>query len=402
MRHVAAWCQQLLITGGIKSLQAALKDKSDSSAIPIMRSPDAYLLQEKMLASVHNYILSVFKSPRWSFSSPDLLDPTGSTHTDTDWKRLSDQVWGAGCLFREATQDGGSMKLRRILLDMENVVGTPDPQFMVRIWRICRYLHGICTSTGDEDHLKARFLHRFRELLRTSNGEASPIFQFFDALASMDMNCFLRALRIGNLRALHTFEQTIGPGHPMILTMWVYYSKQWRVAEQSYEKIIEYYNCALQTADASLGSESDTAISILHDYTYFVYYGGSRRDNTQAAILATQLYDRTYPHMLDSPCNWNNKTQYFTFASQILAEYWFLQGIPYWATGYIEKASSLLQVSDRECQIRARMLLGKLRGWLIRWGSLDEAQRVKQRQVNLMASIDELLQREIQDYPPDV
>ncbi|KAL5050855.1 hypothetical protein BDW71DRAFT_215963 [Aspergillus fruticulosus] len=384
----ARWFRLLLSSVLVGHLRAVLKDKSNSTTVPIIRSPDAYLYQERMLAS----------SSRWSFGSPDMLDPTGSTETDRCWKRLSDQVWGAGSLFREKFRDGGRMKLRRVVSDMEQIVGSKDPQFMVRIWRICRYLHGIRCSTRDEDPLEARFLHHFRDLLRVKKGERSPVFRFFDALCAMDTDCFLWALRMGNWRAIQCFEHNIGPGHPLVLTMWVYYSKQWRVADGGYDKVIEYYSNALQAADKHLGQNSDTAISILHDYTYFVHY--SARGSTLAATLATDLYERTWTHMLITPCTWNNKTQYFTFASQILAEHWNINGNQWYARGYIEKATGLLEAADRECQVRAGMLLGRLHHWLKRWGDPEEAQRVKERQTEMKESVERLLQREIQENLP--
>ncbi|KAL4901745.1 hypothetical protein BDW74DRAFT_187157 [Aspergillus multicolor] len=391
-----AWFELLLQDCFVQDLRAAMKDKSASWAVPIIRSPDSYLHQEKMLASVHDYIFSIFKSPNWTFTSTDMLDPTGSTDTDRAWKRLSDQVWGAGSLFRGPSRNAGSTKLKRIILDMEQIVGSDDPQFMVRIWRICRYLHGICASTGDERHLKAHFLHRLRDSLKARTGERSPVFRFFDALSSMDTDCFLWALRIGNWRAMQCFERVIGAGHPLVLTMWVYYSKQWRVADKSYGEIIEYYSNALQSADESLRRDSDTAISILHDYTYFVHYSAAGKANAQAATLANDLYERTWTRMLDANCTWDNKTQYFTFASQVLAEHWNALGNWYNASGYLEKASGLLQVADRECKVRAGMLLGRLQRWWEHWGRPEEAEGVRQRQEALQASVDRLLQEEIQ------
>lgn len=397
---IGAWTAILGDEEWANKFQKALEDKEYARTVPTISDPRGYQLQERMLASVNDYIFYLFQGRNWKFNSTEMLDPTGYTSGGTGWKQLSDQVWGAGSLFREGNPDAGTIKLGHVRRAIRTAVMVDSPQLMSRLWRICRYLYGICTSTKDDAHLKAGFLVNLRNALGTTKGKHDPVFKVLEALAEMDMDCFLWALRIGHLRTLQSFEHFLGPGHPVVLSMWVYYMKQWQLGNVNHEMIAQYYQSALETADTITGPTSDTAISILHDYTYFIYYSATSKTSSEISALGMKLYDRSSSR-ITQPCTWNNETQYFAFASQILAGYWFVQDKEEWGKAYIEAGVQRLQGPDRECQIRAAMLLGQLRRWLLRWNRLGEAEEVQNRISALEESINCLLEEEIRVSSPE-
>lgn len=392
--RIGAWTAILSDNRWTADFQDALEDKEYARTVPIISDPRGYRLQEKMLSSVNDYIFYLFQGRKWRFNSTEMLDPTGYTSGGPGWKQLSDQAWGAGSLFREGNSAAGTMKLGQVRRAIRTAVMVDSPQLMSRLWRICRYLYGIFTSTRDDAHLKASFLVYLRNALDATKGEHDPVFKVFEALAEMDMDCLLWALRIGHLRTLQSFEHFVGPGHPVVLSMWVYYAKQWKTGNVNHEIIAQYYESALETADRTTGPTSDTALSILHDYTYFIYYSATSKNSGEISDLGMQLYDRASSR-ITQPCTWNNETQYFVFASQVLAGYWFARDHEEWGEAYIEAAVHRLQSSDRECQIRAAMLLGQLRRWLLRGNRLEEAQEVQRRVSALQESIDSLLEEEM-------
>lgn len=267
---VLVWFDLLRNDQWLDILKRALRDKWYYEDIQTTRTPDVYLSQERMLASVHDYIIAFFKSHKGAFSSIVALDPSGATEADRTWKYLSDQVWGAGSLARQGDFTAAVSKLRVINEHMETALETDNPQMMVRIWRICRYLVGLGDSLKISSLITQYFLNHFRDLLKKKKGIHAPSFQLFNALSMMTPDSLMYTLRIGHLRAMQSFEAIIGTGHPIVLSMWVYYAHQWKLGYMPQNIIIEYYNIALETSGKELGRTSDTAISILHDYLYFV------------------------------------------------------------------------------------------------------------------------------------
>ncbi|OJJ00811.1 hypothetical protein ASPVEDRAFT_165930 [Aspergillus versicolor CBS 583.65] len=391
---IGAWTAILANKKWTADFRKALEDNEYARTVPTISDPRGYQLQERMLASVNDYIFYLFESQKWKFNSTEMLDPAGYTSAGTGWKQLSDQVWGAGSLFREGNSDAGMIKLGQAQRAISAAVMDDSPQLMWRLWRICRYLYGICVSTKDDAHLKARFLVYLRDVRAATKGDHDPVSRVFDALAEMDMDCLVWALRIGHLRTLQSFQNFVGPGHPVVLSMWVYYMKQWNIGNVNHGMITQYYQSALETADRLTGPASHTAISILHDYTYFIYYTTDKKCSMEISDLGMRLYNRALSK-LSQPCIWSNETQYFAFASQILAEYWFLQNNEELGRPYIYVGVQRLQGPDRECQIRAAMLLGQLRRWLLRWNRIGEAEEVRESISALKESMDGLLQDEI-------
>lgn len=84
--------------------ETKFSDRDDLQTIPVIQSPDAYLLQEQMLSSVHNYALGVFQSREWKFDPLRTYAPQGSQDFGAIWKDLSDQCFGAGILSRNHGQ----------------------------------------------------------------------------------------------------------------------------------------------------------------------------------------------------------------------------------------------------------------------------------------------------------
>ncbi|KAL4964328.1 uncharacterized protein BDV14DRAFT_201100 [Aspergillus stella-maris] len=362
-----AWLKALEKGQLVEDLKTEIKHWHSSREPPRIQSPDVYEHLEIMLANVHSFTNYLFKDPSWSFDRVEMLDPSGSTGEGGSWKRFSDQVWGVSSLFRQGHKYEGSVKLRCLLLEAADTIDPADPQILVRIWRISRYLLGICKSLGNNNTLRKVMTYlRDSVELKAVGGKENPAVKLLDTLANMD----------------------------------VYYLN-WALMGFSIENrggIVGYYDKALEMADQFCGPDSDTALSILHDFTYFVHYSNNQEISPTAAGLASQLWDKTNLTMLAGQNVWSAKTQYFTFASQVLAESCLRQGNTFWATWYIEYAVHLLRQSDRECQIRADMLLARLHRWLRAWGEHDSAEAVSARRKVLMQSINKLLAQEIDEF----
>ncbi|GES66847.1 hypothetical protein ATEIFO6365_0016013500 [Aspergillus terreus] len=363
----------------------------DSKLTPKTWIPEVYLLQEQMLASVHDYILASFNHHKGAFSSNTTLDPSGTTEQDRWWKYVSDEAWGVGSLARQGNSQAAVLKLGTLNIHIETALETDSPQMMVRIWRICRYLLGVTESLRDPGLMRKYFLGYFRDLLKKTKGAHSPSFRLFDALSMMESNSLMHALRIGHLRAMQSFEKVVGTGHPVVLSMWTYYAHQWHSAYEHQDIIVDYYKIALDTADRELGPTSDAAISILHDYLYFVYYNIYPRDDEHVYHLALDLHNRIRAVIGNGPYIWSTKTQYLTFASQIMARVNYKLDHQLLAATYLEDVIELFWNSDVECRVRAAKLLRQLATWLLQWNESKKLEQVRHRERQLRESTESML-----------
>lgn len=377
--------------------ETKFSDRDDLQTIPVIQSPDAYLLQEQMLSSVHNYALGVFQSRKWKFDPLRTYAPQGSQDFGAIWKDLSDQCFGAGILSRNHGQRREAiMKLQCILEGIEAVGNASDPHLLVRFWRLCRYLHGINLSTENEPsqprgQILRLFITRFRDLARLNSGEQSPLYLLLDAFSKMDFEDAIWGLRIGHLRAIQTLQSIIGERHPMVLSMRVYYMKQWRIKDgRHHDMLVDHHLQTLRAAETTLGTSSDEAISILHDLTYYAYY--SLQDDAdmktdKVLAFAIELRRRAGAR-LHGPCRWNMLTQYYTFATQILATMASAQNDLVQAESYIREAVARFHNGDVECQTRASMLLGKYERWIRdKNGPVWEVMRARETIQQLQSSL---------------
>lgn len=95
--------------------------------------------------------------------------------------------------------------------------------------------------------------------------------------------------------------------------------------------------------------------------------------------------------MGNGPFAWNSKTQYFTFASQILAGAAYRRNDKVRARGYLEEVVELFWDSDTECRVRAARLLHQLASWLTEWNETFELLLVQIRETELKMSMEKML-----------
>lgn len=351
--------------------------------IPAIRHPDSFIRSEILLYHVDIFVLKLFRSESWGYDSLNLIPPRDTQSFEKEWKGISDKCWSVAGLFNKGAIEEAEGKLQSIILELEGAIQFEEPHLLVRIWRICRYLHGIRAYQGRSAPLQ-RLLGQLETLSRNQHGQTSPTCQIFQALSAMTSDDVLWALRIGQLRAIHNLQEIIGRDHPTVLCMWSYYAKQWRVCDDLGVHLMNVYMEAWEKAQSAFGSTSMKAVSILHDSLYYALY----RHPDQASLierLATNLFKHTSDGLFGSgkkgplTLQWGPHAQFLAFAGKTLAR---LNRVPESrrdaSIAWLEQTAFFLGLGDSECKTRASMLQDESTYWAGKWGLVSTMARERE------------------------
>lgn len=375
--------QEIVALYNIPWINLTFKD-IDYPTIPQYPRPLAILeQQEKILISIQSYIYGLFDSHGWTPGTFRPSPPAGSPNRRYSWKIVSDQCFSAKLAFSVSNQKGNSA-LKSVRANLESLSSSRDLYAMVKLWRVCLYLHHIGASFGSQWILKS-VLDHFKECVSKNQPQDMPLVTLLDGLCKIcefDEKMILDTLRMCYIRSLHCLGEIMGTGHLMILSMWPPYIKQWQTRD-AYKSILRnHYQSGLAAIDAEFGPQSDEAVVVLHDFLYYLYYCHSKRD-PQCRVLAVELHDRAAQlirNRSDVP-QWTSQTQYFVFATQILAQNAKKAGNIASTRNYIIDAVTLLKDGDYQCRIHAHMLLGTLQKCLKRYdGDLGTEEISRKRQ----------------------
>ena len=311
--------------------------------------------------------------------------PAGTADHSAAWKQLADQCFGVSVLIQGSSVKQAFQTLDGIFQSLKSLAASSDPSIMVKFWPICHRLHGICVEIDDYQLLYS-FLRHFRELAKIYFGAEHPVFLLLDALSRVDWDAMISTLRVGYLKSIHCMESIIGADHATVLRMWSNYIKYWDRQSLHQGVFIANFTRLLAAADAQFGEKSEKSVLILESFTYASFYNFD--DQMLSRRLAEGLLERT----MDLPCingeyQWGLKSQYFAFASKVLALLCLQENQRDEGRAYLADAITLLEHGDRECKTRAVMLAEDLEGWLTSWDDIHGAEVLRHKRMRLLSSL---------------
>ncbi|EED11879.1 hypothetical protein TSTA_110580 [Talaromyces stipitatus ATCC 10500] len=361
---------------------------STSSSSLSIKSTETYRLQEVVLHSVHNFVFGLFETHRWTADQFSIFPPSGSLDLSRMWQQLADQVFGARVLIRKLEMRHAGQTFRNIFHLLERAAFSPDPAMMVKFWRICLYFMDICASMNNYSLLNSFFQH-YRSLLLTRYQENYPLVQLLGALAKVENEAMLRTLQIGYLKSIHSLKSFLRGDHAVVLSMWSNYIKHWGFDSLHPTELAASYRVLLTEADFRLGRCSNLSISVLHQFTYSVFY--NLHDDAMSFELAIDLLQRSQEVLssLHPQWQWGLEAQAFAFASKVVALIYGNQGSRVKAQKYYKEAISLFERGDRECRTRALMLANELTHCMTRWHDVDDAKRLHWNQCLVASTLSE-------------
>jgi hypothetical protein len=311
--------------------------------------------------------------------------PSGTVDHSARWKQLADQCFGVSVLIQGSSVKQAFQTLDGIFQSLKLLAASSDLGIMVKFWPICHRLHGICTDINNYQLLYS-FLCFFRELTKTYFGTEHPVFQLLDALSRVEWDAIIRTLQVGYLKSIHCMESIVGADHATVLRMWSNYIKYWDRQSLHQGVFTANFTRLLAMADAQFGKNSETATSVLESFTYASFYNFD--DPMLSRRLAKDLLERTInlPYT-NGEYKWGITSQYFAFASKVLALLCLRENRRDEGRDYLADAISRLELGDRECKTRAVMLAEDLEGWLTSWDDIYGAETLRHKRMRLLSSL---------------
>ncbi|OAQ93918.1 subunit P of phosphatidylinositol N-acetylglucosaminyltransferase [Purpureocillium lilacinum] len=337
------------------------------------RTLDTYREQEIVLKSIHGHVFSLFETFSWSSDSYFIISPSGASDPSETWQELADLAFGTSVLVRNGQTPHAKSNLQRIDDLLEQTATTPDPFFAAKFWRFSKYFYDICENEQNFNLLYTMFNH-YKCLIENRCSKEHPLVSMLNALCQVEIKDLRDTLRIGYLMSIRALKSCIHGDHPVTLSMWSNYFKEWDSNGSFQSQLAESYRRLLQQADQDpkFKDQPDFAIPLLHRYTYFVYY--VLQDDTLSLQLGKDLLDRSRCSMVfQRTRRWAPESQAFAFASKVLGLVSRKLGNQAAFEYYYNAAIAMFCTGDDECRTRALMLRSELAEALDTWNGSNTA-----------------------------
>ncbi|KAJ4244610.1 hypothetical protein NW762_014466 [Fusarium torreyae] len=186
-----------------------------------------------------------------------------------------------------------------------------------------------------------------------------PIPSLLKVLCQASTNEFFNIVQVGYLRTIHCLEHRLGFGNAVVLSVWSNCLKKADDPALPASALTSRYESVFQEAQRTFTPTGTRTIEILHEYTYAAYYNANDYDLTWRLASQTVNLAESFELMGDHP-QWCLATQGYATAAKLLFTLSEQTGHEDQGTLILRSAISRLELGDRECQIRARMLRGVL------------------------------------------